>query len=69
MIKKHENLWNGFWNLFHTFLKRITNSVSGKKFKICETEFVIRFRKVWNGSQKSFRKKRNMETSKTDFEI
>ena len=67
-IKKHENLWNEFWNSFHTFLKRITNSVSRKKFKICEIEFVIRFRKVWNGSQKSFHKK-NMETSETDFEI
>jgi len=29
--KKHENLWNGIWNPFHTFLKRITNSISGKK--------------------------------------
>ena len=55
--KKYETLWNGFWNPFHTFLKQITYSVCGKKFKICETEFVIRFRKVWNGFQNPFHSK------------
>ena len=54
--KKHETLWNGFWDTFHTFLKRITYFVFGKKIKICETEFMIRFKKVWNGSQHSFHK-------------
>jgi len=33
-IKFHVFFWNGFWDPFHTFLKRITYSVSEKKLKI-----------------------------------
>jgi len=68
-VIRFRKVWNGSRNPFHkfpcffmkripfhTFLKRITNSVSQIFIFFSETEFVIRFRKVWNGSQNPFHK-------------
>jgi len=73
-------VWNGFQNLFHKtktwkLMKRISKSVSyfsetdyefhfWKKLKICEREFVICFRKVWNGFQNPFHKTKTWKLMK-----